>query len=436
MAGLAAAQATNLDDQPERPSTLGGIIRNSAWLYGAEMLSRALAALLLVIVARQLGPAETGKYVFVASLAMIASTVSDFGSTQYLIRTAAQGRSTGHERAQLFWLVLGFRTLLTLCLAALLGVWAMATVDPEVRALLLFAAAALAISAPPGVVTAVLRWQERMTFEAVARVLVALLTLVVGGALILAGYGVVSLGVAGLVAGLVAIVYYGVVPRRFVRVPRPTRFGLVDLPAVAVGAWPYFSTSILVVVYSRLDAVLLQQLLGPKAVGEYGVVVRVMELLFVIPGVLGTALFPAIAKNLVGRPAVVMRYGLRAMIILTLISVPIAVTGTVLGPGLFPVLFGQGFAASGGAFQILVWTIVPVFASIVTSSIIAAGRRPIVNTYLAVGMVLISAVGNVLLIPRYGISGAAAVRLVTELSGLISGALYIAVAMGPNRGER
>jgi O-antigen/teichoic acid export membrane protein len=57
-----------------------------------------------------------------------------------------------------------------------------------------------------------------------------------------------------------------------------------------------------------------------------------------------------------------------------------------------------------------------------------------VNTYLAASMVLISLVGNLILVPRYGISGAAAVRLITELSGLAGGGLYIAARITA-RGE-
>jgi O-antigen/teichoic acid export membrane protein len=188
------------------------------------------------------------------------------------------------------------------------------------------------------------------------------------------------------------------------------------------------------VIYSRLDTILLQQLLGPRAVGQYGVAVRVMEVLFVIPGVLGTTIFPSIARNLRAHPAMVVTRGLKAIRWLVLASLPVAVAGSLVGPALFGPVFGREFGASGPAFQILVWTVVPVFASIVTSSIIAAGARPIVNTYLAAGMVLLNLVGNLVLIPRYGISGAAAVRLATEWVGLIGGGIYIAARIAPLKG--
>jgi O-antigen/teichoic acid export membrane protein len=270
-----------------------------------------------------------------------------------------------------------------------------------------------------------------MSYEAIGKVVVAGVTLLVGAGLVFRGSGIVGLGAVGVLAAIVSLAYYAIVPRRFTKVRKPPRLSLRDLRMVARGAWPFFSVSILMVVYSRLDTVLLQQLMGPRAVGEYGVTVRVMELLFVIPGVLGTTIFPSIARNLLARPGLVLRHGVRGMRVLILASVPIALAGTFLGPGLFAPIFGAGFAPSGTAFRILVWTIVPVFASIVTSSIIAASRTPIVNTYLAAGMVLICLAGNLILVPRFGISGAAAVRLVTELSGLIGGSIFIATRIAP-----
>ena len=420
---MSAAHAPVPDRLASR-SAKQAIIRNSIWLYGAEVTARTLTALLVIVVARRLGPVETGKYLYVASLVAIAGSVSDFGTTQYFIRAAVHVPSSA--RARLFWLVIGFRILLTVCLAAFLGLYASLTADSETRALLLLAAASLPISAVPGVIAAVFRADERMGFEAIGRVLVAGLTLMAGAALILQGSGVVSLGVVGILAAMAGLVYFIAVARRSVHLGWPAAIKLGELGGVARGAWPFFSVSILVVVYSRLDAIILQQLLGPKAVGEYGVTVRVMEVLFVVPGVLSTTIFPAIAKELGIRPEPVLRYGMRGVQILLFLSFPIALAGTIVGPALFTLVFGHGFDASGTAFRILVWTIMPVFASVVTSSIIAASRKPMVNTYLATGMVVISLVGNLILVPRYGISGAAAVRLVTELSGFAGGGLYIA----------
>ena len=407
-------------------SAFSAIARNAIWLYGAEILVRLLLAALIVIVARMLGPAETGKYVFVASISTIAGSVSDFGSTQYFIRAAAH--TDASRRSSLFWLVMAFRMALTACVTVAMVGYAWWTPDSETRRLLVLTAVALPIGAAPGVVTAALRAQQRMAFEAVGKVLVASVTLVVGGVLVAAGLGVTSLGGAGIVAALFGAAYYAVVARRNVEVGRPGGVSALRIRTVIVGAWPYLSTSLLVVAYSRLDVLLLQQLMGPSAVGEYGVAVRVMEVLFVIPSVLGAAVFPAIAKNLFQRPAEVVRQSMRAMRVLIAVGLSIALIGTATGQTLFPLVFGSAFGGSVTVFRILVWTAVPVFASIITSSIIAASARPIINTYLAGLMVVVCLVGNIILIPRYGVDGAALVRLVTETIGLAGGFVYIAFA--------
>jgi O-antigen/teichoic acid export membrane protein len=417
-----------------RPSAFHAIVRNAGWLYGAEILVRLMLAALIVVVARILGPAETGKYVFVVSISTIAASGSDFGTTQYFVRTAVHADAS--TRSSLFWSVLAFRLAITACLAAAMVGYALWTPDLETRGLLLLGAVALPISAAPGVVTASLRAQQRMGFEAVGKVIVASVTLLAGGALVIAGWGVTSLGVAGIFAAIAGVAYNAAIARRHVQLSRPMRVAAPRIRRLVVGAWPYFSTSVLVVAYSRLDTVLLQQLMGPSAVGEYGVAVRVMEVLFVIPGVLGVAVFPAIVQSLPGRPADVVRQSMRGMRVLIAVAMAIALIGMATSQTLFPLMFGSAFGASVTVFRILVWTAVPVFASIITSSIIAASHKPIVNTYLAAVMVAVCATGNLILIPRYGIDGAAVVRLITESVGLAGGLAFIAVAFRRHEATR
>jgi O-antigen/teichoic acid export membrane protein len=420
-----SASAATVEGSGHR-SPFSAVVRNAGWLYGAEILVRLMLAALIVVVARILGPAETGKYVFVVSISTIAASGSDFGTTQYFVRTAVH--TDASTRSSLFWSVLVFRLAVTACLAAAMVGYALWTPDLETRGLLLLGAVALPISAAPGVVTASLRAQQRMGFEAGGKVIVASVTLLAGGALVIAGRGVTSLGVAGIFAALVGVAYNAAIARRQVELSTPMRVTAPRIRRLVAGAWPYFSTSVLVVAYSRLDTVLLQQLMGPSAVGEYGVAIRVMEVLFVIPGVLGAAVFPAIVQSLPGRPADVVRQSMRGMRVLIAVAMAIALIGMATSQTLFPLMFGSAFGASITVFRILVWTAVPVFASIITSSIIAASHKPIVNTYLAAAMVAVCAAGNLILIPRYGIDGAAVVRLITETVGLVGGIAFIALA--------
>ncbi len=409
---------------PDQSGTLRRVLRNSLSLYSAEFVYRLSLGLLTVVVARRLGSTETGKYIFVASLSAVAMTAADFGTTPYLIRSAVQ--LPGLHIGALLWRVVLLRLATAIFAGALLALYGIEIVqDTELRALLLFAAAALPLSAVGGTLAAALRAKERMGFEAGNRIFVALLTLTLGSALIQLGFGVTSLGAASLFAAFLSLLYYLYVPRHLVSLGRPSLLGRNELRGVIRGAWPFFSLAVLTVIYLRLDTVLIEHLLGPRALGEYGVAVRVMEVLFVIPGVLAGAIFPPIARNLRKQPEVVARRMLQAIKFLVFLSLPVSVVGSLVGPSLFPAVFGASFHSSGSLFRIMVWTLVPVFASSITSSIIAASRTPIANTYLAAGMIVINLLGNVISLPIWGVSGAAAVRLLTELSGLVGGAIFI-----------
>jgi O-antigen/teichoic acid export membrane protein len=70
-------------------------------------------------------------------------------------------------------------------------------------------------------------------------------------------------------------------------------------------------------------------------------------------------------------------------------------------------LYSSRFSAAGAAVRILVPGIVLFAAARVLTNDIAARGRPLVNSIIAAGSVVANVSFNVLLIPRYGIEGAA-----------------------------
>ncbi|HUC20548.1 MAG TPA: oligosaccharide flippase family protein, partial [Candidatus Polarisedimenticolaceae bacterium] len=65
------------------------ILRNATFLYGAEIVSRAMTIFLTLLVAHRLGSGEFGKLAFVTATMMLIQMLADFGISTLLIKEVA-----------------------------------------------------------------------------------------------------------------------------------------------------------------------------------------------------------------------------------------------------------------------------------------------------------------------------------------------------------
>jgi O-antigen/teichoic acid export membrane protein len=165
-----------------------------------------------------------------------------------------------------------------------------------------------------------------------------------------------------------------------------------------------------------VDQVLVIGLLSPAAMGSYVVVLSLSRMLNLFQNSVVMVLFPKAA----GRPV-------KEVVEMTGDSVRIsglatAVCGVLVclaGPTLLRLLYGREYVAAAGALRILVVEVVLSGATYVLAQAFMALDRPGVVTVLqAIGLSL-SIPLMILLIPRYGIYGAAVSLLISTTARLL-----------------
>jgi O-antigen/teichoic acid export membrane protein len=185
-----------------------------------------------------------------------------------------------------------------------------------------------------------------------------------------------------------------------------------------------------VTLHQRVDLFLIAWLLAdPAQLALYGIAVRVIERLKLIPGALATSLMPQAAglpEEQAGRlSAAVCRH--------TAFWVVSAALGIgVLAPWLVPLLFGEAFADA----VVPVWFLLgsmSMFAvyQVLTRYFIAVGRQR-VNIITQLGALALNLALNVTLIPRLGIDGAALASLLSHTTAAVG----ILVAFRRDSGQR
>ncbi|MDP3960829.1 MAG: oligosaccharide flippase family protein [Pseudorhodobacter sp.] len=157
----------------------------------------------------------------------------------------------------------------------------------------------------------------------------------------------------------------------------------------------------------RLDLFLVNLLAGPAAAGLYAVAVRLSEQLWIISQAVSTVIFPRLSA-MAGDEAARRRFTpVVARLVLWITLFGAGVLAVIARP-LIELLFGTEFLAAEWVMYILLPGIVLLSCARVLAHDLAARGWVGVNLAIATIAVAINLIGNALLIPKIGISGAAA----------------------------
>jgi len=172
-------------------------------------------------------------------------------------------------------------------------------------------------------------------------------------------------------------------------------------------------------VYFRVDSFMLGVMKGDHEVGIYNAAYRLVEGVFILPGIVMIVYFPRLAKKVEFR-----KNFLRLLGALSGMGLACAILLFLLASLIIRLLYAGGFVESGTVLRLLSAALFFVFCGhLTTQSLVAMDKN---KTYLLIsgGGAIINIVLNYIFIPTYGAQGAAGVTVLTEaLVTLVSGAI-------------
>lgn len=382
--------------------------RNLSWLI-AERLGRLGCNVVVgFVVARHLGPAQFGTLSYAFALVAIGAAVAEGGVANIVRRelVAEPGR-TGAVLAAAWKL----RLLAGAACYAVVGWWS-AWSDPAERGLLLIGGLLLF---QPALAVSDLWLQARL--ESRLATLAQFAALAVGAAVRLALVGAdaplwtFAAAAVGEAAIAVALL------NRFARGHGRPAHAAIDREAITRlwgESWPLLLSGLTVILYIRLDLVMVRQIAGEPAAGAYAAAVRLSELGFFLPGAIVTSLLPAVLQARAAGAAPYRVAMQRLMDVNAGLAYALAVPMVLLAPWVVRLAYGAQFAAAGPVLAVHGWTLVWAALGVVRGQFcVNEGLTRLHLASTAAGAVLNVGL-NLVLIPRYGAVGAAWATLATQ----------------------
>ena len=181
-------------------------------------------------------------------------------------------------------------------------------------------------------------------------------------------------------------------------------------------SWPLVLSGIMIMLYMRIDQVMLGKMIGDASVGVYSVAIRLTEIWYFIPLAICSSVFPSIITTKQLDETLYLNSLQKLYILLTWMALSVALIMTFASDWIINLLFGAEYIESAGILSISIWAGIFVFQGIARDKwIIAENKQRYHLIFTSIGS-FINIGLNLSLIPSYGSIGAAWATLISQFS--------------------
>jgi len=383
-----------------------GVVANSVWLLADKAMRLLLVFGVTVLISRYLGPEKLGVLSVAAATAFIVMEFTLLGlrSGTVVHDLVREPKAHGEIVGTSFGL-----TLIASVFGMLLTSWVIHWLRPADEQAQIFAMVIAAGLAVRGFDVADLWFQA--TEQAWRGVLARFLALLAISLLRLLGIMLawplaafaVFIGLEYVLLGITFLWLYHYAGGRVSR----WQFSGARARTLLQQAWPMLLSGLGLMLYTRIDQLMLGELVDDHAVGLYAVASQFAEAWWFVPNAIGTALFPTLIQLHAAQPAVFQQRFQYLLDGLFVLGIALAIIVTFVAEPLIGWLYGAAYAESASILSLYIWAMSFIFlrTAIARWCLLENARKFFMLSQLLGAGLNISL--NLWLIPHYGATGAA-----------------------------
>ena len=374
-------------------------------------LSGLFLLILLIIAGRCLGSVNYGIFTFALAFVFMFEIFTDFGLRGLSQRTVARDKSLS---TKYFGNILVWK----LVLSGIIFVILVLTINvlkssPKTRFAVYILGFATILKSFKWTCRSFFRAFERFDLDSLTMCIERLTLLVVGVIVLLRGGGLIPFASVFIVVRVFDLILTFVILNWKVVKIIP-QFDIDFLKKLQIEALPFGLFSVIIILYSYVDTVMLSFLCTDADVGWYNAAHKIYEGLTLFPSIICAVLYPRLSQLFVSNKKAHFVLSLRASKYMFIISFPILVCGIILSSDIINILFGKEFQNSIIAQQILLLGIVFVFQIWLFYTVLNSVDKQKLVMYIGLVGLVVNIILNSLLIPKYGFKGAAATTVLSE----------------------
>jgi O-antigen/teichoic acid export membrane protein len=384
--------------------------KNTSWIFTEKIFRLLIAFLVTVLVIRYLGPEQFGLLSYAISFYGLFAALSILGLETITIRELVKNPA---ERDKLLGTVFVLRLIGGVGALILIALTLIISSEDSFTSLLILIISTSLIFQSFNVVDYYFRAEVKAKYSVYVQLASVLITSAIKILLIIIEapliYFAVVISVEFVIAAIGFIIVYKSVGFKL----SVGRFQKSVAVQLLKDSWPLILTGVVVSIYMKIDQVMIKNILNAEQVGFYAAAVRLSEAWYFIPIALTNSLFPAIVNAKQISKEFYNNRMQKLYDILAWMAIAIAVPVSFFSEEIINIIFGNEFQAGAPVLAIYIWAGVAVFLGVASTQFLINEnftKLSFLRTFI--GMILNVAL-NFILIPIYGIVGAAFATLVS-----------------------
>jgi O-antigen/teichoic acid export membrane protein len=385
---------------------------NMSWMFGGRIFSLLISFFIGAWVARYLGPENYGVLSYALAFVGIFGFVSSLGVDGILNRELIQ---TPERRDELLGTAFRLKLIggvIAFCLS-IIGVL-LFKLDPIIKILVALYSLSFILQSINVIniyFNAEVKSKNIVSAILVATIISSVLKIIV----MLLGWGVIWI----VIITVLDLVWQGIgfliAYHNFGLKIKNWKFDKELARNILKNSWPLILASAAWLVYMKIDQVMIGAMLGNYKVGVYAAAVKLVEIWYFVPGIICTALLPAII-NAKKTDEIVYKKRLNNLYFLMFfISVIMAIIVTFLAKPIILILFGNGYLESVGILRIYIWSSIGIFLTYAVIQYLMSENLVKNIFWLNLLTMIINIILNLIFIPAFGIIGSAWATFISYL---------------------
>lgn len=388
------------------------IVSNTGWLFFDRVLRMGVGFILSVWIARYLGVQQYGLFSYATAFVYLFNPLISLGLDSVVVRDIVQDPSKKEETlGTTFWLkVLGGCTSLLLAVGSII---VLRSNEPLTIGLVTILAAG-GIFQSFETIDVWFQSQVQSKYTVFAKNIAFICIVLLKVKLITMQAPLIAFAWAGFAEmGLGAIALTFVYRFKGYSL-KLWRWSFPRAKSLLKESFPLLLSGLTIMIYMKIDQVMLGEMVGDRAVGVYTAATRISEAWYFIPTAIIVSVTPSIYKAMEQSKTAYYQYVGRLLRLMNLMAIIVAVPVTVLAPNIIQLFYGAEFLQSSSVLVIHIWAAIFVFMGVATlPCFIAEGLTDLTLRRTLLGAV-INVVLNLLLIPRYTVVGAAVATVISQ----------------------
>ncbi|MEE9450262.1 MAG: flippase [Ignavibacteriaceae bacterium] len=394
---------------------------NTSWLFGEKIVRILISFVVTIFVIRYLGPKDFGLLSYALSFYGLFSAISILGLETITIRELVKNPD---KRDDLLGSVFLLRLLGGVSTIIFIALTLNFSGESTNISILILIVSSSAIFHSFSVVDYYFRAEVKAKYSVYIFLSTVLIVAIIKIMLIIFEAQLIYFAIAFSVEFILAAAGFMIVYRFNKLKLSRWKFNKEIAVSLLKDSWPLILSGLAISVYMKVDQVMIKNMLNSEEVGFYAVAVRLSEAWYFIPVALTSSLFPAIVNaKKVGEEFYNNRIQ-KLYDILAWMAIAIALPVSIFSSDIIRIIFGNEFNSAAPVLTIYVWAGVAVFLGVASNQYLANENYTKLSFFRTFIGMIFNVVLNFILIPEYGIVGAAVATLISYSVAVFSIILF------------